>query len=112
MSTVLLVGILHAALLGACHGTAGPTSTGRPPHIVVIISDDLGFNDVSFHGSPQIPTPNIDQIASEGFALAHYRGQMSAMARKLGIGRSTLYRKMKEYGLFQGEAPDGDEEAA
>ena len=51
------------------------------------------------------------------FALAHYRGQMSAMARKLGIGRSTLYRKMKEYGLFQngvdlGDAPDGDEEAA
>ena len=51
------------------------------------------------------------------FALAHYRGQMSAMARKLGIGRSTLYRKMKEYGLFQngvdlGEAPESDEEAA
>jgi DNA-binding NtrC family response regulator len=40
------------------------------------------------------------------FALGHYRGQMSAMARKLGIGRSTLYRKMKEYGLFQGEAPE------
>ncbi len=33
------------------------------------------------------------------FALAHYRGQMSEMARKLCIGRSTLYRKMKEFGL-------------
>ena len=33
------------------------------------------------------------------FALSHYRGQMSQMARKLGIGRSTLYRKMKEIGL-------------
>ncbi|MBN9080033.1 MAG: sigma-54-dependent Fis family transcriptional regulator [Rhizobiales bacterium 62-17] len=33
------------------------------------------------------------------FALAHYRGQMSEMARRLGIGRSTLYRKMKDYGL-------------
>jgi DNA-binding NtrC family response regulator len=33
------------------------------------------------------------------FALSHYRGQMSEMARRLGIGRSTLYRKMKEYGL-------------
>ena len=33
------------------------------------------------------------------FALAHYRGQMSEMARKLGIGRSTLYRKMKDFGL-------------
>jgi DNA-binding NtrC family response regulator len=33
------------------------------------------------------------------FALTYYRGQMSEAARKLGIGRSTLYRKMKELGL-------------
>jgi DNA-binding NtrC family response regulator len=33
------------------------------------------------------------------FALNHYHGQMSQMARKLGIGRSTLYRKMKEIGV-------------
>ncbi len=37
------------------------------------------------------------------FALGHYRGQMSEMARKLGIGRSTLYRKMKDFGLNDGE---------
>jgi DNA-binding NtrC family response regulator len=36
------------------------------------------------------------------FALAHYRGQMSEMARRLGIGRSTLYRKMKDLGLHEG----------
>ena len=33
------------------------------------------------------------------FALKHYRGQMSEIARRLGIGRSTLYRKLKEYNL-------------
>jgi DNA-binding NtrC family response regulator len=32
-------------------------------------------------------------------ALSRYRGQMSEVARKLGIGRSTLYRKMRELGL-------------
>ena len=37
------------------------------------------------------------------FAIAHYKGQMSQVARKLGIGRSTLYRKLKEYGIDQGE---------
>ena len=37
------------------------------------------------------------------FALSHYRGQMSEMARKLGIGRSTLYRKMKDFGLNEGD---------
>ena len=33
------------------------------------------------------------------FALAHYRGHMSAVSRRLGIGRSTLYRKLKDLGL-------------
>ncbi len=32
-------------------------------------------------------------------AMNRYRGQMSEVARKLGIGRSTLYRKMKDLGL-------------
>jgi DNA-binding NtrC family response regulator len=32
-------------------------------------------------------------------ALSRYHGQMSEVARKLGIGRSTLYRKMKDLGL-------------
>lgn len=53
----------------------------------------------------------LDELEAEAirFALVHYRGRMSAMARKLGIGRSTLYRKMKEYGLA---APAGLEEAS
>ncbi len=47
----------------------------------------------------------LDHIEAETikFALAYYRGQMSAVARKLGIGRSTLYRKMKEYGFHQAD---------
>jgi DNA-binding NtrC family response regulator len=32
-------------------------------------------------------------------ATDHYKGQMSEVARRLGIGRSTLYRKLKEYGI-------------
>jgi DNA-binding NtrC family response regulator len=37
------------------------------------------------------------------FAISHYRGQMSEVARRLRIGRSTLYRKLKHLGL--GEQP-------
>jgi DNA-binding NtrC family response regulator len=33
------------------------------------------------------------------FAIEHYSGQMSEVARRLGIGRSTLYRKLKEMGI-------------
>lgn len=43
----------------------------------------------------------LDDVEGETikFAIAHYRGQMSKVARKLGIGRSTLYRKLKDLGL-------------
>ncbi|MBE7183887.1 MAG: sigma-54-dependent Fis family transcriptional regulator [Methylobacterium mesophilicum] len=43
-------------------------------------------------------------------AIDHYGGQMSEVARRLGIGRSTLYRKLKEYGLDEGA--EGENRAA
>lgn len=32
-------------------------------------------------------------------ALGRYRGRMTEVAKRLGIGRSTLYRKIREFGL-------------
>jgi DNA-binding NtrC family response regulator len=43
----------------------------------------------------------LEEIEAEAirFAINHYRGQMSEVARRLGIGRSTLYRKLENLGL-------------
>jgi DNA-binding NtrC family response regulator len=43
----------------------------------------------------------LDEIESEliRYAVTHYRGQMSEVARRLRIGRSTLYRKLEALGL-------------
>lgn len=64
----------------------------RDPQSLALLDD---------HGNPR----PLDQLEAEAikFALGHYRGQMSAAARKLGIGRSTLYRKLKQYGLLERE---------
>ena len=43
------------------------------------------------------------------FALQFYRGRMSEVSRRLGIGRSTLYRKLKDLGL---EGEDKADDAA
>jgi DNA-binding NtrC family response regulator len=43
----------------------------------------------------------LDEIEADVIRLAigHYRGRMTEVARRLGIGRSTLYRKLGEIGI-------------
>jgi arylsulfatase A-like enzyme len=42
------------------------------PNIIVFVGDDLGWDDVGFHGSKQMRTPNIDTLASDGIILNNY----------------------------------------
>lgn len=43
-----------------------PVPALRPPNIVFILADDLGWNQVGYHGSRWYETPHIDRIAREG----------------------------------------------
>lgn len=38
----------------------------RPPNVVVIMADDLGYGDLSCYGATSVQTPNIDRLASQG----------------------------------------------
>jgi DNA-binding NtrC family response regulator len=54
----------------------------------------------------------LEDVESEmiRLAISHYDGHMSEVARRLGIGRSTLYRKLKELGLESQVLPEAEEE--
>ncbi len=45
----------------------------RPPNVVLIFADDLGYGDVGCYGATKVKTPNIDRLAKEGrrFTDAH-----------------------------------------
>ena len=42
---------------------------GRPPNFLLIIADDVTYNDLPLYGGPNISTPNIDSLAGEGLTF-------------------------------------------
>jgi arylsulfatase A-like enzyme len=44
----------------------GHSQNAQKPNIIIILVDDMGYADVGFNGCKDIPTPNIDRIATNG----------------------------------------------
>jgi arylsulfatase A len=41
----------------------------RPPDVVLVMMDDLGYGDLGSYGASDVQTPNIDRVAREGVRL-------------------------------------------
>jgi DNA-binding NtrC family response regulator len=78
------------------------------PSQAPLLADALPLLDASGEVRP------IEEIEAElvRYAITHYRGQMSEVARRLRIGRSTLYRKLEALGLNSERAEDDSEAVA
>lgn len=74
------------------------------PNVIVIMADDLGYGDVGFNGSTDIPTPNIDRIANGGVKFTNGYTTYSVCGpsragfitgryqQRFGFERNPLYR--------------------
>lgn len=52
-----------------------PETEARPPNIIYILADDLGYGDLGVYGQEKIETPNIDKLAKSGMLFTqHYSG--------------------------------------
>ena len=87
--------VLVAALALACSAQEDPIQS---PNIVLILADDLGWQDVSFHGGA-IDTPNIDRIANEGVELERFYVAPICAPTRTGLmtGRHPI-----RYGMMRG----------
>lgn len=64
--------LLICFCLGAVLSVAPNSSAQRPPNIIFIYADDLGYGDVGCFGSLAIKTPNLDRMAAEGLRLTNF----------------------------------------
>ena len=94
------IGTALALTLGPVACAPGETGRGLP-NIVIVVADDLGRRDVSFHGGA-LPTPNIDRIAHEGVALERFYSAPVCSPTRAGLltGRYPI-----RYGLMRSVIP-------
>jgi arylsulfatase A-like enzyme len=63
--------LTFAPCLGWSAAGAEAASVNLRPNILLIVSDDQGYADVGFHGSPDIVTPNLDRLADSGIRFTN-----------------------------------------
>jgi arylsulfatase A-like enzyme len=70
---VILLAVMTAVLSPSPRSISAQAPAPRPPNIVIILADDLGYGDVSCYGATRVRTPNVDRLAQEGlrFTDAH-----------------------------------------
>lgn len=61
-----------ALLFFSCGADQATEEPGKAPNVVIVITDDQGYGDVSFTGNPAIKTPTIDKLRSQGMLLNNF----------------------------------------
>ncbi|MCK6447736.1 MAG: arylsulfatase [Planctomycetes bacterium] len=55
-------------------------ASSRPPNVVLILADDLGFGELGCYGQTKIATPHLDRLAREGVRFTNYYSGAPACA--------------------------------
>jgi arylsulfatase A-like enzyme len=77
----------------------------RPPNVVLILADDLGYGDVGCYGAARVKTPNIDKLAAQGrrFTDAHCTSATCTPSRYSLLTGEYAWRR-KGTGILPGDA--------
>ena len=65
-------GITIAGVAAGCGGPMAGGFGGRRPNVLLVITDDQGYGDMSCHGNPFLRTPNLDALASQSIRFTNF----------------------------------------
>jgi arylsulfatase A-like enzyme len=88
--------------------SVGSPAVARPPNIVIIYADDLGYGDLGCYGSPDIATPNLDRMAKEGVRFTNfYTAQAVCSASRAALLTGCYPNRVSILGALFPNNPNG-----
>ena len=80
-------------------------SEEQPPSFVIILADDLGYQDIGGLGSPDIRTPRLDQMASEGMKYTDFYAQPICGPSRAALMTGCYPLRVAEKGVIKNSHP-------
>lgn len=102
-------GVLLLAFMlttGAWHPLMAQNSQDSP-NIVVILTDDMGYADVGAYGSPQIRTPNLDNMANQGMKFTEFYVESLCSPSRAALLTGSYARRVGVTTVFWPDSDDG-----
>lgn len=95
--------LILCVLLGSVAGVAAaPPSASRPPNVILILADDLGYECLGANGGRSYHTPHLDRLAREGVRFEHCYAQPNCTPTRVQLltGMSNV-RNYVDFGTLE-----------
>ncbi len=100
----MLIGLF---IISSCTDSKVETNV-KKPNIIIILTDDQGYNDVGCFGADDIATPHLDKMAQNGLILSDfYAAQAVCSASRAGILTGCYPNRLDIHGAFMPNSPKG-----
>ena len=68
-----------------CCGLVFTVGAAKPPNIILILADDLGYGDLGCFGQKTLKTPRLDRMAREGMRFTQFYAGCTVCARHRAV---------------------------
>ena len=108
LALTVAAAVVAALAAPALFAATSPAAPARPPNIIFIYADDLGYGDLGCYGATDIKTPHLDRLAAEGSRFtSFYVAQSVCTASRAALMTGSYPNRVSMSGALNHTSPTG-----
>jgi len=95
--------VITGSLLFCSYHTANAETSEEPPNVIIIMTDDQGYGDMSYNGHPTLETPNLDSLAHQGINFTDFHVSPYSAPTRASLMTGRDFRKTGGWHTYGGQ---------